>query len=137
MFYIVIKMQIKEIYMLVVGFTLSLIGMGFYAFEFTWIINPSGVGGAFIGGGVSLIIITLREIRLRDKGTIVEDERIFRIAEKSSHKSLMILIILEGILVALLGVTGYDVQAYPIVSLLFAITAILYVGFYFWYKRQM
>ncbi|KGK98324.1 hypothetical protein LI82_11455 [Methanococcoides methylutens] len=130
-------MQIKEIYMLVVGFTLSLIGMGFYAFEFTWIINPSGVGGAFIGGGVSLIIITLREIRLRDKGTIVEDERIFRIAEKSSHKSLMILIILEGILVALLGVTGYDVQAYPIVSLLFAITAILYVGFYFWYKRQM
>ncbi|MGM0770309.1 MAG: DUF2178 domain-containing protein [Halobacteriota archaeon] len=133
----VMKLQTKEIGMLTVGFVLFLIGLVFYAYEPAWIINPNGVGGGFIGAGVALMIITFREIRLRNKEIIIEDERIFRIAEKSSHKTLMILIILEGTLVALLGVTGYDIQAYSIMSLLFVITAILYVGFYFWYKRQM
>lgn len=37
---------------------------------------------------------------------------------------------------AFLGVTAFDVQAYPVVSLLFAITVLTYVGYYYLYKRQ-
>jgi uncharacterized membrane protein len=133
----VIEVQTKDIGMLTVGFILTLIGIGFHIFEPAWIINPSGAGGAFIGAGVALIIISLREIRLRNKEIIVEDERIFRIAEKASHKTLVILIILEGTLLAFLGVTKFEIQAQPIVSLLFAVTMLSYVGFYYWYKRQM
>ncbi|TGC06987.1 DUF2178 domain-containing protein [Methanolobus halotolerans] len=130
-------METKDVGRIVVGFILTLIGTGFHIFEPGWIINPSGAGGAFIGAGVVLIIITFREIRLRNKGTIVEDERIFHIAEKASHKTLVILIIFQGTLVAFLGVTASDIKAYPIVSLLFVITVISYAGFFHWYKRQM
>ncbi|ADE35747.1 DUF2178 domain-containing protein [Methanohalophilus mahii] len=128
-------MQVKEIGMLTIGFILFLIGLGFYILEPAWIINPSGTGGAFIGAGVALFLITLREIRLKSKGNIVEDERVFHIAEKASHKTLVILIVLEGTLMAFLGVTAFDIQAYPVVSLLFAITMISYAGFYYWYKK--
>ncbi|MFW5987531.1 MAG: DUF2178 domain-containing protein [Methanohalophilus sp.] len=130
-------MQVKEIGMLMIGFILFLIGLGFYIFEPAWIINTSGTGGAFIGAGVALFLITLREIRLKSKGIIVDDERVFHIAEKASHKTLVILIVLEGTLMAFLGVTAFDIQAYPVVALLFAITMISYAGFYYWYKRQM
>ncbi|RNI15903.1 DUF2178 domain-containing protein [Methanohalophilus sp. RSK] len=130
-------MQVKETGMLIVGFILFLIGLGFHVFEPDWIINPSGADGAFIGAGVVLFLATLRGIRLKNKGTVVEDERIFHIAEKASHKTLSILIILEGTLMVFLGVTAFDIQAYPIVSLLFALTTLSYVGFYHWYKRQM
>jgi uncharacterized membrane protein len=84
-----------------------------------------------------LILISIRSIRLQKKGTVVEDERIFHIAEKASHKTLTILIILEGVLMAFLGVTAFNIQAYPIVSMLFVITTLSYAGFYYWYKRQM
>jgi uncharacterized membrane protein len=130
-------MQVKETGMLIVGFILFLIGSGIHIFGPDWIINPSGAGGAFIGAGVALFLVTLREIRLKNKGNVVEDERILHIAEKASHKTLVILIILEGTLMALLGVTAFDIQAYPVVSLLFAITMLSYAGFYYWYKRQM
>jgi uncharacterized membrane protein len=130
-------MQVKETDMLIVGFILFLIGSGIHIFGPDWIINPSGAGGAFIGAGVALFLVTLREIRLKNKGNVVEDERILHIAEKASHKTLVILIILEGTLMALLGVTAFDIQAYPVVSLLFAITMLSYAGFYYWYKRQM
>jgi hypothetical protein len=50
---------------------------------------------------------------------------------------LTILIILEGVLMAFLGVTAFNIQAYPIVSMLFVITTLSYAGFYYWYKRQM
>lgn len=130
-------MQVKETGMLIVGFILFLIGSGIHIFGPDWIINPSGAGGAFIGAGVALFLVTLREIRLKNKGNVVEDERILHIAEKTSHKTLVILIILEGTLMALLGVTAFDIQAYPVVSLLFAITMLSYAGFYYWYKRQM
>lgn len=130
-------MQTKDVNLLVVGFILILIGIGFHVFEPSWIINPTGAGGGFIGAGIVLIIIVFRDIRLRNKGIIVEDERIFHIAEKASHKTLVILIILEGTLMAFLGVTASDIKAYPIVSLMFAITMISYAGFFYWYKRQM
>jgi len=129
--------QIKDVGLLVIGFILTLIGIGFRIFEPSWIINPTGADGAFIGAGVALIIISFRDIRLRNKGTIVEDERIFHIAEKASRKTLVILIILESTLVVFLGVTASNIKAYPIVSLLFAITMISYAGFFYWYKRQM
>ncbi|ABE51296.1 DUF2178 domain-containing protein [Methanococcoides burtonii] len=130
-------MQTKDVGLLVIGFILTLIGIGFRIFEPSWTIDPTGASGAFIGAGVVLIIITFRDIRFRNKGTIVEDERIFHIAEKASHKTLLILIILEGTLIAFLGVTASNIKAYPIVSLLFAITIISYAGFFHWYKRQM
>jgi len=130
-------METKDVGRIVVGFILTLIGIGFHIFEPNWIINPSGAGGAFIGAGVVLILITYREVRLKDKGTIVEDERISYIAEKASHKTLVILIILQGTLIAFLGVTASNIEAYPIISALFVITMISYAGFYYWYKRQM
>jgi len=123
--------------MLVIGFFISLIGIAIHIFEPEWIINTSGTGGAFIGAGIALILISIRSIRLKNKGTIVEDERIFHISEKASHKTLTILIILEGIFMAFLGVTAFDIQAYPVVSLLFAVTVLTYVGFYYWYNRQI
>jgi uncharacterized membrane protein len=132
-----IYVQNKDIGMLVVGILITLVGVVIYILEPGWIINPIGTGGAFIGAGVALIVISIRSIRLQKKGTVVEDERIFHIAEKASHKTLTILIILEGVLMAFLGVTAFDIQAYPIVSLLFAITMLSYAGFYYWYKRQM
>lgn len=130
-------MKTKDIGMLFLGFLLALIGVAIHILEPGWIINPSGSGGAFIGAGVALIVISIRSIRLKNKGTVVEDERIYYISEKASHKTLTIIIILEGVLMAFLGVTEFDIQAYPIVSLLFAITTISYVGYYYWYKRQM
>ena len=130
-------MQTKDIGMLVLGFLLALIGVVIHILEPGLIINPCGSGGAFIGAGVAMIVISIRNIRLKNKGTVVEDERIFYISEKASHKTLIILIILEGLLMAFLGVTEFDIQAYPIVSLLFAITMISYVGFYYRYKRKM
>lgn len=132
----VIKVQTKDTGVLITGFFISLIGIGIHIFEPGWIINPSGTGGAFVGAGIVLIGLGIRSIRLKNKGTIVEDERIFYIAEKASHKTLTILIILQGILMAFLGITAFDIQAYPIVSLLFAITVLTYVGFYHWYKRR-
>ena len=123
--------------MFIIGTIITLIGVAIHIFEPGWIINSSGTGGAFVGAGVALIVISIRSIRLQKKGTVVEDERIFHIAEKASHKTLTILIILEGVLMAFLGVTAFNVQAYPIVSLLFAITMLSYAGFYYWYKRQM
>ncbi|MCC7575262.1 MAG: DUF2178 domain-containing protein [Methanomethylovorans sp.] len=129
-------MQTKDTGVLITGFFISLIGIGIHIFEPGWIINPSGTGGAFVGAGIVLIGLGIRSIRLKNKGTIVEDERIFYIAEKASHKTLTILIILQGILMAFLGITAFDIQAYPIVSLLFAITVLTYVGFYHWYKRR-
>ena len=137
MVYMVAEVQTKDIGMLVVGSLITLIGIGIHILEPELIINPSGTGGAFVGAGIALIIISIRSIRLQKKGTVVEDERIFHIAEKASHMTLTILIILEGVLMAFLGVTAFDIQAYPIVSLLFAITMLSYVGFYSWYKRQM
>jgi uncharacterized membrane protein len=130
-------MQTKDLGMLVLGFLLTLIGIAIHISEPEWIINPSGSGGAFVGAGVALTVISIRSIRLKNKGTVVEDERISYISEKASHRTLTLIIILEGILMAFLGVTEFDIQAYPIVSLLFAITTISYVGFYYWYKRQM
>jgi len=127
----------KDIPMLALGGFLAVIGTAIYIFEPGWIINPIGSGGAFIGAGIALIVISIRSIRLKNKGTVVEDERIYYISEKASHKTLIILIILEGVLMAFLGVTEFDIQAYPIVSLLFVITTISYVGYYYWYKRQM
>jgi uncharacterized membrane protein len=132
----VIKVQTKDKSMLVTGFFITLIGIGIHIFEPGWIINTSGTGGAFIGAGIAIILISIHSIRLKNKGTIVEDERTFHIAERASHKTLTILIILEGILMAFLGVAAFDVQAYPVVSLLFVITVLTYVGFYYWYNRQ-
>jgi uncharacterized membrane protein len=133
----VIKVQTKDTGMLIIGFFITLIGIGIYIFELGWVINTSGTGGAFIGAGIALILISIRSIRLKNKGTIVEDERIFHIAEKASHKTLTILIIIQGLLMAFLGVTAFNIQAYPVVSLLFAITVLTYVGFYYWYNRQI
>lgn len=130
-------MQTKEIGMLIIGIVLSLIGVGFYVFEPAWIVSPVGAGGAFIGAGVALILITFRSIQVRKKEGVVEDERDYRIAEKASHKALTIIIILEGVLVAGIGVTESNIQAQTVVSLLFAVTMLTYVGFYYWYKRQM
>lgn len=130
-------MQTKDIGMLIIGTIITLIGVAIHILEPEWIINSSGTGGAFVGAGVALIVISIRSIRLQKRGTVVEDERIFHIAEKASHKTLTILIILEGVLMAFLGVTAFDIQAYPIVSLLFAITMLSYAGFYYWYRRQM
>lgn len=130
-------MQTKEKGMLIIGIVLSLIGIGFYVFEPHWIASPVGAGGAFIGAGVALILITLRSIQVRKKEGVVEDERDYRIAEKASHKALTIIIILEGVLLAGIGVTESNIQAQPVVSLLFAITMLTYVGFYYWYKRHM
>ena len=130
-------MQTKEKGMLIIGIVLSLIGIGFYVFEPSWIVGPVGAGGAFIGAGVALILITLRSIQVRKKEGVVEDERDYRIAEKASHKTLTIIIILEGVLLAGIGVTESNIQAQPVVSLLFAVTMLTYVGFYYWYKRQM
>ncbi|PQV42854.1 DUF2178 domain-containing protein [Methanohalophilus euhalobius] len=73
-------MQVKETGMLIVGFILFLIGSGIHIFGPDRIINPSGAGGAFIGAGVALFLVTLREIRLKNKGNVVEDERILHIA---------------------------------------------------------
>ena len=123
--------------MLIIGTIITLIGVAIHILEPEWIINSSGTGGAFVGAGVALIVISIRSIRLQKRGTVVEDERIFHIAEKASHKTLTILIILEGVLMAFLGVTAFDIQAYPIVSLLFVITMLSYAGFYYWYRRQM
>jgi uncharacterized membrane protein len=133
----VIYVQNKDIGMLVIGALISLIGVAIHILEPGWVINPIGTGGAFVGAGIALILISIRSIRLQKKGTVVEDERIFHIAEKASHKTLTILIILEGVLMAFLGVTAFNIQAYPIVSMLFVITTLSYAGFYYWYKRQM
>ena len=130
-------MQTKEIGMLIIGIVLALIGVGYYVFEPDWIASPVGAGGAFIGAGVALALITFRSLRLRKKEGVVDDERDYRIAEKASHKALTIIIILEGVLVASIGVTESNIQAQPVVSLLFAVTMLTYVGFYYWYKRQM
>lgn len=130
-------MQTKEKGMLIIGFVLSLIGIGFYVFEPDWIVSHVGAGGAFIGAGVSLIVITFRNIQVRKKEDVLEDERDYRIAEKASHKALTIIIILEGVLVAGIGVTESNIQAQPVLSLMFAITVLTYVGFYHWYKKHM
>ncbi|ADI73850.1 Protein of unknown function DUF2178, transmembrane [Methanohalobium evestigatum Z-7303] len=123
--------------MLIIGIVLSLIGIGFYVFEPAWIASSVGAGGAFIGAGVAMIAIILRSLQIRKKRGVIEDERDYRIAEKASHKALTIIIILEGVLLAGIGVTESNIQAQPVVSLLFAVTMLTYVGFYYWYKRQM
>ncbi len=123
--------------MLIIGFVFSLIGIGFYVFEPNWIASPVGAGGAFIGAGVALILATLRNIQVRKKIGVVEDERVYRTAEKASHKALTFIIILEGVLMAGIGVTESNIQAQSVVSFLFAITMLTYVGFYYWYKKHM
>nr|WP_269634947.1 DUF2178 domain-containing protein [Methanohalobium evestigatum] len=76
-------------------------------------------------------------MQVRKKKGVVEDERVYRIAEKASHKALTFIIILEGVLMAGIGVTKSNIQAQPVVSFLFAITMLIYAGFYYWYKRHM
>ncbi len=131
------NMQIKETGMLIIGFALCLTGIGIYTLEPDWIINPTGAGGAFLGAGIALVLISLREMSIRNKGRIVEDERVYRIAEKASHKTLIIIIILQGISMATISVTEQDVSARTVLSLLFAITVLSYTGYYYWYKKQM
>lgn len=130
-------MKNQEIISLVTGIILFGIGVYIKIYEPSWISDVDGPSGGLIGAGVVLTLITLRNYFNEKNGVITEDERDYRIAEKASLKTFQILLILQGILFFLLSMFNIQIQAQPVVGVLFAITGVAYIIFFYWYRKEM
>jgi uncharacterized membrane protein len=132
-----VRMKRQEIVLLVTGIILFGIGIYIRIHELSWISSVSGPSGGLIGAGVVLTLITLKNYLNEKKGIITEDERDYRIAEKASLKAYQTLLILQGILFFILSMFNMQIQAQPVVGILFAFTAISYIAFFYWYRKEM
>ncbi len=137
MVYMEISMKTQEIISLIFGIALLTTGIYIMVYEPAWVSSVYGATGGLIGAGVALIAITLWNYKNRKSGIIKEDERDYRIAEKASFRTFQITFIIQGFLLAVLGIFNIQLQAQPVVAILFAITGISYMGFFQWYRKQM
>jgi uncharacterized membrane protein len=137
MLYMVIHIKTQEIISILFGIVLVISGVYVLVYEPDWVTSVSGAMGGLIGAGVALILITFWQYRSRVSGELREDERDYRIAEKASFRTFQVTFILQGFLFAVLGIFTIQLPAQPVVGLLFAITGVSYVVFFYWYRNKM
>ncbi|WP_209619425.1 DUF2178 domain-containing protein [Methanolobus bombayensis] len=130
-------MKAQEIISLIFGTVLFTMGTYVMVYEPAWVSSIYGAAAGLIGAGIALVAITLWNYMNRKSGIIKEDERDYRIAEKASFRTFQIIFIIQGFLLAVLGIINIQLPAQPVVATLFAITGISYMGFFQWYRKQM
>lgn len=130
-------MKAQEIASFTIGILLATIGIYIWAYNPSWVSSVHGAAVGLIGAGVALILIALWKYKIRISGEVKEDERDYRIAEKASFRTFQIIFIVQGFLYATLGILDIQLPAQPVIGALFAITGFSYMGFFYWYRRNM
>lgn len=133
----VIYMKAQEIASFTIGIFLVTIGIYIWVYNPSWVSSVYGAAVGLIGAGVALILIALWKYKIRISGEVKEDERDYRIAEKASLRTFQIIFIVQGFLYATLGILNIQLPAQPVIGALFAITGFSYMGFFYWYRRNM
>jgi len=137
MFDMVINMKAQEIASFTIGIFLVTIGIYIWVYNPSWVSSVQGATGGLIVAGAALILISLWKYKIRISGEVREDERDYRIAEKASLRTFQITFIVQGFLYATLGILNIQLPAQPVIGALFAITGFSYMGFFYWYRRNM
>lgn len=112
-------------------------GVAVFAAEPAWMPSVTAGGAALVGAGVAIVVTNLWNARKRATEDIRVDERVQSIGEKAGYRSYQITVMLEGLLLAIVGLTDLAVDALSVLGVLFATTTFVYLGSYLWLSRQM
>lgn len=124
----------KHLGMIIGGIVLFGVGLYILVVEPAWVADMS-IGNGLLSSGVVLAIIGMWNRRKRSEQVV--DERVLTISYRAGYRTFQAVFVLLGLLTAVLGITGLDVKAYPVVSVLFAFTALAYMVAYILYRRRM
>ncbi|MCJ7450262.1 MAG: DUF2178 domain-containing protein [Candidatus Nanohaloarchaeota archaeon QJJ-9] len=103
----------------------------------SWVLNANTAWAAFMGAGIAALLITALKKYQKKKPGNIEDERSYRIAEKSAYRTFQLFFPILGFLFAGVSITKFSPEAEPILSLLFGFTGVTYAVAFFYYRRKI
>ncbi|MFP3909945.1 MAG: DUF2178 domain-containing protein [Archaeoglobaceae archaeon] len=129
-------MEKSEYGMAIVGLILFITGIWVLVYEPTWV-ESAGAGSALIAAGVTLLLITTVRVKRKKRGEIIEDEREVSIGLKAAYRAFQVSFILMGLLMAIFGITELSAPVESVIGPLFAVTALTYLVYAYYYRREM